>query len=127
MVLPSWISAAAALVTCGVTRLVAPVWSSGPNGEGATTDLQSACASAGADSPSSGRSDSPTQVAKPTVLTIVSPLFRSAQWLEGALTARMPYSARQHQGRNSRFRQLGRSHNKLTHEQGDLPCRRISI
>src|SRR6476659_8974143 len=74
---PVWISAAAALVTCGVTRLVAPVWSSGPNGEGATTDLQSACASAGADSPSSGRSDSPTQVAKPTVLTIVSPLFRS--------------------------------------------------
>src|SRR5262245_29189273 len=48
--LPSWISAAAALVTAGVTRLVAPVWSFGPHGEGGTTVLQSVWAStAGAD------------------------------------------------------------------------------
>jgi len=39
---PVWISAAAALVTAGVTRLVAPVWSFGPKGEGATRALQSA-------------------------------------------------------------------------------------
>src|SRR6188474_1832066 len=44
--LPVWISAAAALVTAGVTRLVAPVWSFGPNGEALTTDLQSLCANA---------------------------------------------------------------------------------
>ena len=36
MTLPSWISAAAALVTAGVTRFVAPVWSVGPNGEAFT-------------------------------------------------------------------------------------------
>src|SRR5260370_29442855 len=48
--LPSWISAAAALVTAGVTRLVAPVWSVGPKGEGATRFLHAAspCANAGA-------------------------------------------------------------------------------
>src|SRR3989475_11369914 len=44
--LPSLISAAAALVTAGVTRLVAPVWSFGPHGEGGTTFVQSVCASA---------------------------------------------------------------------------------
>src|SRR4249920_3844974 len=44
--LPVWISAAAALVTAGVTRLVAPVWSFGPHGEGLTIDLQSLCANA---------------------------------------------------------------------------------
>src|SRR5882672_5435762 len=44
--LPSWISAAAALVTAGVTRLVAPVWSFGPHGEGGTIVLQSDWASA---------------------------------------------------------------------------------
>src|SRR5262249_38123201 len=43
--LPSWISAAAALVTAGVTRLVAPVWWFGPHGEGGTTVLQSVWAS----------------------------------------------------------------------------------
>src|SRR5678816_903332 len=43
---PVWISAAAALVTAGVTRLVAPVWSFGPKGEALTTDLQSLCANA---------------------------------------------------------------------------------
>src|SRR6267142_791660 len=42
--LPSWISAAAALVTAGVTRLVAPVWSFAPHGEGGTTLVQSVCA-----------------------------------------------------------------------------------
>src|SRR2546422_7223357 len=44
--LPSRISAAAALVTAGVTRLVAPVWSFGPHGEGGTTLVQSVWASA---------------------------------------------------------------------------------
>src|SRR6185436_4896744 len=44
--LPVWISAASALVTGGVTRLVAPVWSLGPHGEGFTIDLQSLCANA---------------------------------------------------------------------------------
>src|SRR5215471_18685231 len=44
--LPSWISAAAALVTAGVTRLVAPVWSLGPHGEGGTILVQSDWASA---------------------------------------------------------------------------------
>src|SRR5215831_3872805 len=43
---PVWISAAAAFVTAGVTRLVAPVWSSGPNGDAFTSALQSAWASA---------------------------------------------------------------------------------
>src|ERR1700730_19267207 len=38
---PVWISAAAALVTAGVTRLVAPVWSSLPKGEGGTILVQS--------------------------------------------------------------------------------------
>src|SRR4051812_39069564 len=47
MTLPVWISPAAALVTAGVIRLVAPVWSSGPNGEAFTRVLQSApCARA---------------------------------------------------------------------------------
>src|SRR5947209_95350 len=44
--LPSLISAAAALVTAGVTRLVAPVSSFGPHGEGGTIVLQSVWASA---------------------------------------------------------------------------------
>src|SRR5262245_47698111 len=44
--LPSLISPAAALVTAGVTRLVAPVWSFGPHGDGGTIVLQSLCASA---------------------------------------------------------------------------------
>src|SRR5437870_1925191 len=42
----SLISAAAALVTAGVTRLVAPVSSFGPHGEGGTIVLQSVWASA---------------------------------------------------------------------------------
>src|SRR2546426_1973514 len=46
MTLPSLISAAAAFVTAGVTRLVAPVWSFGPHGEGGTTLVQSVWASA---------------------------------------------------------------------------------
>ena len=41
MTLPSWISAAAAFTTAGVTRLVAPVWSSGPNGDAGTIFEQS--------------------------------------------------------------------------------------
>src|SRR5262249_15527588 len=41
---PLWISAAAALVTASVTRLVAPVWSLGPQGEGGTSFVQSVCA-----------------------------------------------------------------------------------
>src|SRR5437762_11215152 len=45
--LPSLISAAAAFVTAGVTRLVAPVWSFGPHGDGGTTLVQSVWASAG--------------------------------------------------------------------------------
>src|SRR5215510_4839837 len=44
--LPSLISAAAALVTAGVTRLVAPVWSLGPHGEAGTILVQSDWASA---------------------------------------------------------------------------------
>src|SRR5207245_4914463 len=48
--LQSRISAAAALVTAGVTRLVAPVWSFGPHGEAGTRVLQSVWAiAAGAD------------------------------------------------------------------------------
>src|SRR2546427_7717989 len=44
--LPSLISAPAAFVMAGVTRLVAPVWSVGPHGEGGTTFVQSVCAKA---------------------------------------------------------------------------------
>src|SRR6266542_3639747 len=44
--LPVWISAAAALVTAAVTRLVAPVWSLGPHGDGGTSLVQSLCAPA---------------------------------------------------------------------------------
>src|ERR1700731_3643047 len=43
---PVWISAAAALVTAGGMRLVAPTWSSGPKGDAFTKLLQSACAKA---------------------------------------------------------------------------------
>src|ERR1700722_17541931 len=57
---PVLISAAAAFVTSGVTRLVAPVWSSGPKGDGATSALQSAWAAAGA---CQARTDSPTSMA----------------------------------------------------------------
>src|ERR1700730_13216370 len=46
MTVPVWISAAAAFVTAGVTRLVAPVSSSGPNGDAFTRVLQSDCAKA---------------------------------------------------------------------------------
>ena len=46
MTLPVWISAAAAFVTAGVTRLVAPVWSFGPHGEAGTILLQSVWAEA---------------------------------------------------------------------------------
>ena len=69
--------AAAALVTAGVTRLVAPVWSSGPNGDGLTRALQSA-AEAGADGASSDRADIPTNAASPAILMVVPPLSRSA-------------------------------------------------
>src|SRR6476659_7131333 len=41
MTFPSWISAAPALVTAGVMRLVAPVWSFGPQGDAGTSFLQS--------------------------------------------------------------------------------------
>src|SRR5215212_10705497 len=41
MTVPLWISAAAALVTEAVIRLVAPVWSFGPKGDGFTSFLQS--------------------------------------------------------------------------------------
>src|SRR5262249_3509462 len=46
MTLPSLISAAAAFVTAGVMRLVAPVGSSLPNGEAGTVLVQSLCAKA---------------------------------------------------------------------------------
>src|SRR5436309_12322916 len=54
MTFPSWMSAAAALVTAGVTRLVAPVSSLGPQGEGGTILLQSLWASA-TDAPANTR------------------------------------------------------------------------
>ncbi len=41
MTLPFWISVAAALTTDGITRLVAPVWSSESNGDGRTIFVQS--------------------------------------------------------------------------------------
>src|SRR5215470_5283576 len=65
---PVWISAPAALVTAGVTRLVAPVWSSGPNGDDATRALQSAWAEAGADGSSSDKTEIPTNPASPMIL-----------------------------------------------------------
>src|SRR6185295_19190710 len=46
MTVPSLISAAAAFVTAGVIRLLAPVWSSLPNGDGGTVLLQSLSAKA---------------------------------------------------------------------------------
>src|ERR1700746_4125103 len=70
---PVWISAAAALVTAGVTRLVAPVWSSGPNGDGLTRALQSAAA-AGADGTNSDRAAMPINAAIPAILMVVPPL-----------------------------------------------------
>src|SRR5215468_1061656 len=73
---PVWISAAAALVTAGVTRLVAPVWSSGPNGDGLTRALQSAAA-AGADGDSSEKAAIPTNAASPAILILAPPLPRS--------------------------------------------------
>src|SRR5229473_3100790 len=46
MTLPSLISAAAAFVTAGVMRFVAPVWSFGPQGDAGTRVLQSVWANA---------------------------------------------------------------------------------
>src|SRR5258706_16198500 len=46
MTVPVWISAAAALVTAGVTRLVAPVWALGPHSDGGTILVQSLWATA---------------------------------------------------------------------------------
>src|SRR5438552_3465501 len=64
--LPSWISAAAALVTAEVTRLVAPVWSFGPHGEGGTTVLQSVWAtSPGAKIAQDGRRAHPRGAGRP--------------------------------------------------------------
>src|SRR5215831_18891698 len=74
---PVWISTAAALVTAGVTRLVAPVWSSGPNGDGLTRALQSAAA-AGADGARNDRTDMPNKAANPAILMGVPPPSRPA-------------------------------------------------
>src|SRR5438552_18596042 len=63
MTLPSCISAAAALVTAGVTRFVAPVWSFGPHGEAGTSFLQSACAEAAVAKARTRRAESTTAVA----------------------------------------------------------------
>src|SRR5215831_4149152 len=71
---PIWISAAAALVTAGVTRLVAPVWSSGPNGDGLTRALQSA-ALAGDDGASSDKAASPANAANPAILMVSPPIL----------------------------------------------------
>src|SRR5215472_14267851 len=75
---PVWISAAAALVTAGVIRLVAPVWSSGPNGDGATSDLQSAWADAGPLESSSESAHTVTDATNPAILMIVAPLVIAA-------------------------------------------------
>src|SRR5215467_7598328 len=65
MTLPCWISAAAALVTADVTRLVAPVWSFGPHGEAGTRVLQSVWAKANEVHPNNS-------VARPAALRILS-------------------------------------------------------
>src|ERR1700745_3437286 len=69
---PVWISAAAALVTAGVTRVVAPVWSSGAHGDGLTSALQSAAA-AGVDGISSDRAAIPTHPASVAIFMVVPP------------------------------------------------------
>src|ERR1700757_4118167 len=70
---PVWISAAAALVTAGVTRLVGRGWAAGPKGEAATTALQSACAEAGTACANSDTTDIPMNAASPAILMVVSP------------------------------------------------------
>src|SRR5678816_1710064 len=70
--LPVWISAAAALVTAGVTRLVAPVWSFGPNGEALTTDLQSLCANATGLADKAANELSLIHISEPTRLLSIS-------------------------------------------------------
>src|SRR5215472_9313085 len=65
--LPVWISPAAALVTAEVTRLVAPVWSSGPNGDGGTRVLQSDWAEAGIVAIIRVRTEIPTNAASPVI------------------------------------------------------------
>src|SRR5205809_3747648 len=72
MTFPSWISAAAALVTAGVTRLVAPVSSLGPQGEGGTILLQSLWASA-TDAPANTRrtaASNPLNLMRPAAFTV---------------------------------------------------------
>src|SRR5215471_19958738 len=92
---PVWISAAAALVTAEVTRLVAPVWSSGPNGDGLTRVLQSAAA-AGADGANSDRAAIPTNAASPAIFMTVPPLLVLPLDCDGKLAIRMTYLARFH-------------------------------
>src|SRR6516225_10831539 len=87
---PVWISAAAALVTAGVTRLVAPVWSSGPNGDGLTSALQSAAA-AGVDGISSDKTAIPTNAASPAILMVAPPILVLRLEGDGKLAPRMAY------------------------------------
>src|SRR5215472_5424514 len=87
---PVWISAAAALVPAGVTRLVAPVWSSGPNGDGLTRALQSAAA-AGADGDSSEKAAIPTNAASPAILMVSPPILVLRLAGDGKLAPRMTY------------------------------------
>src|ERR1700732_4021757 len=54
---PVWISAAAALVTAGGVRVVAPVWLCGPKGDAFTKVLQSLCARATFKLPKSANAD----------------------------------------------------------------------
>src|SRR5215467_12782370 len=92
---PVWISAAAALVTAGVTRLVAPVWSSGPNGDGLTRALQSAAA-AGAHGANSDRAAIPTNAASPAIFMTAPPLLVLPLDCDGKLAIRMTYLTRIH-------------------------------
>src|SRR5689334_22693096 len=74
---PVWISVAAALVTAGVTRLVAPVWSSGPNGDGLTRSLQAAAAAEASDNISNSV-ENPTNAASPAIRMAYPPPQRPA-------------------------------------------------
>src|SRR5215472_8736235 len=90
---PVWISAAAALVTAGVTRLVAPVWSSGPNGDGLTRALQSAAA-AGADGTRSNKAAIPTNATNPAILMVSPPILVLRLTGDGKFAPRMGYYRR---------------------------------
>jgi len=73
-----------------VTRFVAPVWSSGPNGDGLTKALQSAAAAGGVGA-SNDKAAIPTNAANQAILMVSPPILVLRLAGGGKLAARMAY------------------------------------